>query len=57
MCLVAFLGYKAGVWSLLTMLTLPIFVVKQPINLLILKVGCESIADADVKKRAMLRKE
>ena len=45
--IVSFLGYHYGLWEIFAMLLSPLVVVKIPINLLMLKTGCQDIASVD----------
>ena len=42
-------GY--GVWQIFAALLFPLVIVKVPINLLILKSGCQAIAKVDLSER------
>ena len=52
--LVSLLGYALGLWQLGALLLFPLVIIKIPINLLILKVGCQGIAAVDLDERAKL---
>ncbi len=52
---VSLIGYELGLWQLVVGTFFPVFCVKQVINILILKAGCQAVAWIDVEERAKLR--
>lgn len=54
---VSLLGYAVpGVWHICAAALFPLVIIKVPINLLILKVGCQGIAAVDIAERSQWNK-
>ena len=56
-CSVSLLGYAVlGVWHICAAALFPLVIIKVPINLLILKLGCQEIAVLDLAERSQYNK-
>ena len=51
-CSVSLLGYAVGLWHICAVALFPLVIIKVPINLLILKLGCQGIAAVDLAERS-----
>ena len=51
-CSVSLLGYPVGLWHICAAALFPLVIIKVPINLLILKLGCQGIAAVDLAERS-----